>query len=241
MKGHWLAPGEEVQELAYETVRALTAPILRRMLTWIAFEGAEHVPPAGSALLVSNHRSPLDPLLIALGLERHVHFVADSWLGRMMGPALRSSGVLFLPARHHRTSALLESGGAALRRGQLIGIFPEGMDNFLLPTPPRSVGAFHTAFARLWWQERARAVPILPVAIVGSLEERRVALPGRLFRTLDPCNPRFAEQSVWGVLYRSATVRYGAAIPPPAFTEEAAAVEDLTRRCREAVVALMER
>lgn len=241
MRSHWLAPGEEVQELAYETVRALTAPILHRVLTWIAFEGAEYVPPAGPALLVSNHRSLLDPLLIGLGLERHVHFVADSWLGRIVGPVLRSSGVLFLPARRHRTSALLECGGEALKRGQVIGIFPEGMDNFLAVTPPRSVGAFHSAFARLWWQERERAVPIVPVAIVGSIDERRLALPGRLFSTLDPCNARFGESRVWGVLYRSATVRFGAPIPVPTFADPEEAVLELTRRCRAAIIGLMGR
>lgn len=241
MKGHWLARGEEAQELAYEAMRALTTPLLRHMLAWIAIEGAEHVPASGPAILVSNHRSPLDPFLIALGVERHVHFVADSWLGRVVGPVLRSSGVLFLPTKQHRTAALLESGGQALEKGQLVGIFPEGMDNFLRVTPPRSVGSFHSAFARLWWHERARAVPILPVAIVGSLEERRLAFPGTLFSTLDPCNPRFPGHAVWGVLYRSATVRFGSPLPLPAVTDEERVVEVLTERSRAAVVALMER
>lgn len=240
MRRHWLAPGEERQEAVYEAMRAVAAPVLRRMLTWIRFEGLEHVPTSGPAILAANHRSLVDPLLIGLGIERHVHFVADSWLGRAMGPLLRPSGVLFLPARRHRTEALLERAGAALQAGQLVGIFPEGMDNFLEETPPRSVGSFHTAFARLWWQERAHAVPILPVAVVGSLDERRMALPGRVFGALDPCNPRFAGRRVWGVVYRSATVRFGPPVPVPATDDEAAAVRELTERTRQAIIRLME-
>lgn len=241
MRGHWLAPGEEYQEVAYEALRALSYPLLRRMLAWIAIEGTEHVPATGPALVVANHRSLLDPWLIGLGLDRHVHFVADSWLGRVMGPMLRPSGVLFLPTRRHRAEALLECGGEALRKGQLVGIFPEGMDNFLQVTPPRSVGAFHSAFARLLWQERSLAPPLVPVAVVGSLHERRLGLPGRLFRRLDPCNPQFRDHRVWGVLYHSATIRFGPPVPMPDATSEEAFVEELTERTRRAVVDLMRR
>lgn len=237
MRGHWLAPGEETQEVAYEALRAVSAPLLRRVLTWIAVEGAEHVPAAGPALLVANHRSLLDPFLIGLGLERHVHFVADSWLGRVVGPVLARSGVLFLPGQRHRTAALLARGGAALARGQVVGIFPEGMDNFLRVTPARSVGSFHSAFARLWWQERERHVPVVPVAVVGSLDERRIALPGRLFSRLDPCHPQ--EHRVWGVVYRSATVRFGAPLVLPEAATEEGSVRELTERARAAVLALM--
>lgn len=242
MARHWLAPGEEQQERAYEAMRTVVAPVLRRMLSWIQFEGTEHVPATGPALLVSNHRSLADPFLIGLGLDRHVHWVADSWLGRAMGPVLRPMGVIFLPTRHHRTGALLECAGDALAAGQVVGIFPEGMDNFLVTTPPRSVGTFHTAFARLWWQERDRHLPIVPVAIVGSLHERRLRLPGRLFSALDPCNPRFEGHAVYGVLYRSALVRFGPPLAPPAFAaDEAEAIALLTERARDAIVALMAR
>ncbi|HEY9856401.1 MAG TPA: 1-acyl-sn-glycerol-3-phosphate acyltransferase, partial [Stenomitos sp.] len=150
---------------------------------------------------------------------------------------LRPSGVLFLPARRHRAEALLECGGAALHKGQLVGIFPEGMDNFLRETPPRSVGAFHSAFARLLWKERA--VPLVPVAIVGSLDERRLGLPGSLFSRLDPCNPQFPEHRVWGVLYRTATIRFGPPLTLPNAPTEEAFVAEVTERTRQAVLALM--
>ncbi|HEY9857813.1 MAG TPA: 1-acyl-sn-glycerol-3-phosphate acyltransferase, partial [Stenomitos sp.] len=116
MRGHWLAPGEEYQEIAYEALRAATGPMLRRMLAWISIVGSEHVPATGPALVVSNHRSLLDPLLLGLGVDRHIHFVAASWLGKLMGPMLRPSGVLFLPTRRHRAEALLECAGAALHK-----------------------------------------------------------------------------------------------------------------------------
>lgn len=239
MGRHWLAPGEEEQEVAYEALRAFTTPLLRRLLAWISLEGVEHVPHSGPALIVSNHRSLLDPLLIGLGLERHVHFVADSWLGRLLGPMLRPSGVLFLPVRSHRTDALLEGAGEALRHGQVVGIFPEGMENFLHGTPPRSVAAFHSAFARLWWQERSLAVPIVPAAIVGSWEERRLGLPGWLFSALDPCSPQFLGRQVGGVLYRTATVRFGPPLAVPHAAEEEAFVAALTEQARAAVLELM--
>lgn len=94
--------------------------------------GAENIPSAGPALVAINQTSHLDPLFIAIAVERPIHFIgvddggsAEPWYT----PALfRSIGVIDRPEK------LLRSGGhhfassleAAVRYAELIGIFPEG-------------------------------------------------------------------------------------------------------------------
>lgn len=239
-EGHWLAPGEYGQEFAYEAMRHAIAPLLRRAMVWTDVSGASFVPERGAALLVSNHRSLLDPWLIALSLERHVHFVADSWLGHVaLARFLEAAGVIFLPSQAHRSQAMIARGAEALEAGEVLGIFPEGLANFVRRTPPRSVGVFHSAFARLWWQVREAAVPVVPVAILGSLNERRIQVPAALIRALDRGASHVEGRSVAAVFYENARVRFGPPLALPPWDDEQETVARIVRMSRAAVMDLM--
>ncbi|MNY06589.1 Acyltransferase [compost metagenome] len=166
--------------------------------------------------------------------------MADSWLGHVaLSRFLRAAGVIFLPSQAHRSPAMIAQGAAALADGELLGIFPEGLDNFTAWTPPRSVGPFHTAFARLWWEVRDFAVPIVPVAIVGSRCERRLTVPAALVRAFDHGTSHVESQSVAAIFYESARIRFGAPLALPPFASEAEAVAGIVSRSRAAVAALM--
>src|SRR5947208_16425074 len=45
-------------------------------------EGYRSVPPAGPALLIANHQSFLDPVLVGLAARRHLHYLARRTLFR---------------------------------------------------------------------------------------------------------------------------------------------------------------
>ncbi|WP_417388512.1 lysophospholipid acyltransferase family protein [Gimesia sp.] len=115
----------------------------RRNLPWILFQwilqvlfaiwlryqsrGKENLPAEGGGLLVSNHQSFLDPLLIGLPLNRPVSFMARDSLFRIpiLGPFLRYEFVIPI----NRRSASSQSFRAAIlniESGNYVGIFPEG-------------------------------------------------------------------------------------------------------------------
>ena len=94
-------------------------------------EGLEHVPATGAAVLVCNHVSFLDSLVIMAAIRRPIRFVIDHRIY-----ATPVANTLF---RHSRTIPIApakESPGQketafaevakALRNGELIGLFPEG-------------------------------------------------------------------------------------------------------------------
>ncbi len=121
--------------------------------------------PAGQgqgAIIVCNHRSGIDPLLIQMATERVVHWmVAGEYFDyRIMAACFRSLGSIPVGRRGIDTAATKQAIRLA-SEGKLVGMFPEGRvntsDQLLLPGRP---GAAMIAL-------KAR-VPVIPCYIEGS-------------------------------------------------------------------------
>jgi len=136
------------------------------MRTWfrIRLEGAGHIPASGPVILASNHRSNMDPVLLAAAVRRPVTFMAKvelfvwplGWILRLIGQFPVQRGGIDREA--------LRRSSAVLARGGVLGLFPEGT---------RGDGSFasvHPGLAYIVLRERC---PVLPVAIFGTERVRR--------------------------------------------------------------------
>jgi 1-acyl-sn-glycerol-3-phosphate acyltransferase len=63
------AVGASDPERGYKIAAAVVKPIMRSWFR-IRLEGQEHVPEEGPVILASNHRSNMDPVLLASAVER---------------------------------------------------------------------------------------------------------------------------------------------------------------------------
>lgn len=123
--------------------------------------GRENVPSTGGVIVAPNHCSNLDPVLVGVALPRMIYFMAKEELFRNWGmnKVCRALGAFPL---HRGTvdKVAMRTAMGIIRRGDLLGIFPEG-------TRVRSgiLGRFHGGMASMAVR---LGVPILPVAIVGS-------------------------------------------------------------------------
>lgn len=161
-----------------------------RALFHLSVVGSERLPRTGSAVLVSNHVSWLDPIILPLVLPRRPVFLAMQELWRMPGIrlAMRAWGKFAIPVNRETVDAAALRGGLrALKNGAFLIVFPEGGIS-----PDGRVRPFHRGAALL----AARAgAPLIPIAILGTGD----ALPlGRII-------PR----------RRPITVRIGTPIPAP--------------------------
>src|SRR5215207_9434188 len=115
---------------------------LRRNWIWLSFQvamriifavwlryrarGLEHVPATGGGLILANHQSFLDPLMIGLPLHRPVSFLARENLFQVpvIGWILRRTYVM--PINQMAGTSGLRELLKRLDKGFLVGIFPEG-------------------------------------------------------------------------------------------------------------------
>ncbi len=133
--------------------------LLTNTLYRLRIIGDQHVPSTGGVLLVPNHVSFVDGFLLIASLDRPVRFVVDAQYAEqpVFKPFMKALGVI--PISSHGGLRLilkaLREAGAALEKGEIVCIFPEGQitrTGTLLP--------FRRGFERI---VRGRSVPVIPV------------------------------------------------------------------------------
>ena len=185
----------------FESWRQKLANISARlffMCTLIPFKvtGHEHLDPDASYILVANHASYLDGIIVTAALQIPVHFIVKGelsgiWPARML---LQRFGVEFVERFNaNRGPGDIRRIADKSRNGQSIVFFPEGTFTTFAGLQPFRMGAFVTA---------ARTNnPIIPIAIKGARKIQRGSnwFPrhGRIHVTIGP--PLLPEGEDWQV------------------------------------------
>ncbi len=150
----------------------LVPEFLLRFLAWllihsvyrVAKRGVEHLPHEGAALVVCNHVSFVDPVILMAVSPRPIRFVMDHRIFRT--PVIsfifrHSRAIPIAPAKED--PAMMERAFAevakALDAGELVGIFPEGRI-----TDSGELYPFRPGVTRIL--ER-NPVPVIPLALQG--------------------------------------------------------------------------
>lgn len=111
----------------YRIAMAVNLPVAR----WARLEvsGVETLPASGPLLLVGNHDSHWDPVMIGVAARkrRMIRALAKSTLWEVKGLAPVLNGMGQIPiVRGAGDAQALANAVAALREGSCIGVFPEG-------------------------------------------------------------------------------------------------------------------
>jgi 1-acyl-sn-glycerol-3-phosphate acyltransferase len=153
-------------------IYTLVPEFLMRFLAWLLIhtfyrvdkEGLERVPAEGACVIVCNHVSYVDAVVIAACVRRPIRFVMDHRIFAV--PLLNfifrtMRAIPIAPARED--SALkeraFEEAAAALRNGEVICIFPEGKI-----TDTGDLNRFRPGLQRILEQA---PVPVVPMALRG--------------------------------------------------------------------------
>ncbi|HLS03373.1 MAG TPA: lysophospholipid acyltransferase family protein [Actinomycetales bacterium] len=120
--------------------------------------GRVRVPRRGPIVLVANHIGVLDgPLLLGV-FPRPVHFlVKEEMFSGPIGWLLKKAGQISVDRSGGR--AALAAGLGVLKRGGVVGVFPEGV---------RGTGTVAAARAGAAWLAVQGNATVIPVAILGT-------------------------------------------------------------------------
>jgi 1-acyl-sn-glycerol-3-phosphate acyltransferase len=153
-------------------IYTLVPEFLMRFLTWvfvnimyrIRVRGLENIPESGPVLLVSNHVSFMDALVIGGSVRRPVRFVMDHNIFRIpvLGFIFRTARAIPIAPAREDPDALekaFDRIDAELAEGEVVCIFPEGK-----LTRDGEMSEFKRGVEKIL--ER-RTVPVVPMALRG--------------------------------------------------------------------------
>jgi 1-acyl-sn-glycerol-3-phosphate acyltransferase len=166
----------------------LVPEFLMRFLSWLLVkslyrlrvDGISNVPDEGPAIVVCNHVSYMDALILAGSIPRPVRFVmyyrifeipVMKWIFRT-ARAIPIAGARENPALMQKAFTDID---AALAAGEVVGIFPEGA-----LTKDGAIAPFKSGIERIL---ASRPVPLVPMALRGmwaSMWSRRDTRLGRM-------------------------------------------------------------
>ncbi|MFF3855208.1 lysophospholipid acyltransferase family protein [Micromonospora sp. NPDC002575] len=150
-------------ELVYPPVIAAAKTMFRVLDLRLTVEGSHHVPRTGGAVLASNHVSYLDFIFCGYGAHasgRLVRFMAkhEVFAHKVSGPLMR--GMKHIPVNRRAGAGSYSTAVDALRRGEVVGVFPEATISRSFTVKDLKNGAARMA--------QDAAVPLLPVALWGT-------------------------------------------------------------------------
>ncbi|MGW6023702.1 lysophospholipid acyltransferase family protein [Streptomyces sp. NPDC055099] len=144
-------------------------PLLRLMFR-PRIEGLEHVPESGAAIVAGNHLSFSDHFLMPAIIKRRITFLAKAEYftgpgirGRLTAAFFRSAGQIPVDRSGKEAGqAAIREGLGVLRKGELLGIYPEGTRSHDGRLYKGKVGVAAMALKA--------QVPVIPCAMIGTFE-----------------------------------------------------------------------
>lgn len=122
----------------------------------VEFNG--EVPTTKPALYVINHRSLIDPLIVAAFIDAFFVSKAEVSSYPVLGPGAQKTGVIFVKRESKSSrSATLDAIRDTFEKGENIAIFPEGTTNLYKLTKQYRLGSYKIA--------AEMGVPVIPVVL----------------------------------------------------------------------------
>jgi 1-acyl-sn-glycerol-3-phosphate acyltransferase len=203
----------------------IIAFVLARTLLGFRVVGQDNLLEGSAQIIAANHRSNIDPAIVALASGQEIYFMAKQELfniSKFFSWLISFWNAIPLP-RDNRATEALKKCSALLTDKRTILIFPEGTRNKheqLLPFKPG-----------LGFLAVTNQVPVVPVAISGVCEVGN----GRLTRIID----RDLRRHYKPLHSRGVTVRFGKPVYPDNTAGDRDDYEKISQRIKSDIEELL--
>lgn len=150
------------QQIGYDAFRVF-ARLAGTVCFRLRWDGADHFPQTGGALICSNHQSFFDPILVGLTCNRRMNYLARDTLfhNPILAPLIRYLDAIPIDREGGGLAGIKETL-RRLKAGEQVLIFPEGTrtrDGEVLPLKP--------GFCSVARRSKA---PLVPVGLDGAYQ-----------------------------------------------------------------------
>jgi 1-acyl-sn-glycerol-3-phosphate acyltransferase len=137
--------------------------IIFKLFFRLKVTGQQNIPQDGPFIIVANHSSLLDPVILGVSIRPKIIFIAASYLFeiRWLGYLLRKANSIPINRENYTNNIKsLKQALKILQKGGVLGIFPEGgVDRQKNDLPIKAGAAFLATRV---------GVPIVPIKIKGA-------------------------------------------------------------------------
>ncbi|MER7397619.1 lysophospholipid acyltransferase family protein [Streptomyces sp. NPDC000151] len=154
----------------YQVLKYVVLGPLLRAVFRPRVEGLEHIPEEGAAIIAGNHLSFADHFVMPAIVPRRVTFLAKAEYftgpglkGRLTAAFFRGIGQIPVDRSGGKASqGAIRSGVNVLRRGRLLGIYPEGTRSH--------DGRLYKGRTGVAAMALEAGAPVVPCAVIGTFE-----------------------------------------------------------------------
>lgn len=139
-----------------------TCRVLFSLIFRIKFYGTENIPIDGAYVVVSNHKSNFDPIIVSFITKRPIHFMAKAELFNTKFKKWIFESVKTIKVeRGANDLSAIKNSLKVLKNGEILGLFPEG-------TRVKDNGEERAAKSGAVMLAHKSGVNILPISISAS-------------------------------------------------------------------------
>ncbi|GAI80942.1 unnamed protein product [marine sediment metagenome] len=144
----------------YYIIAKIKFLIIFKLFFRLKVTGQQNIPQDGPFIIVANHSSLLDPIILGVSIKPKIIFVAAAYLFKIgwLGYLLRKANSI--PVQRENDIKAIKQSLKILQQGGVLGIFPEGGIDRQKNNLPVRAGAAYLA--------TKVGVPIVPIKIKGA-------------------------------------------------------------------------
>jgi 1-acyl-sn-glycerol-3-phosphate acyltransferase len=135
--------------------------------------GFHHIQPSGKLILTCNHRSDMDPFVISAIFPRFISWIAADYTMRipLFKDLVEKTGCIPMAIDGNISMASIKKVQQVFKKGDVLGIFPEGHDYMVRNDFSAPMAPFHDGFAAFSLRNKVDVMPSVVVPIEETISD----------------------------------------------------------------------